>query len=247
MHCTSISIVAPLLYVEVFGLFMKVTVFSNDRLMKCCFSANQPSAEVHLQCGSKEKLGIPPFATSNLSPTISTSHNHGWSRLAYNNPPNPVTTRIDYNRFWLTTSRSLFDHQNSSKYSKERFLSKVQIFFFLEDVDRITTPASAFTYPYGRLTTFELDFGPRGWFVKYLYGLSDRTATRYLQTSTTQAPVVKWNSTWRYFRRPRPRLFSTRRRTLSTTTLTTKTIPTTASTMTSGTYCLYKLQKTIYF
>ena len=44
------------------------------------------------------------------------------------------------------------------------------------------------------------------------------TATRFIQTTTTQWPVVKWNSTWRYFRRPRPRIFTTRT-TVSTTTL----------------------------
>ena len=84
------------------------------------------------------------------------------------------------------------------------------------------------------MTTFELDYGPKGWFLKYLYGSSNMTATRFLQITTTRSPVVKWNSTWRYFRRLRPRIFTTTT-TLSTKTTTT-TIPTTTSTTTLGIY-----------
>jgi len=85
------------------------------------------------------------------------------------------------------------------------------LLFFLE-ISSSTTAAAAFTYPYGRLTTFELDYGPRGWFLKYLYGTSNMTATKFLQT-TTQVPVVKWNSTWRYILRLRPRIFTPKIRT----------------------------------
>ena len=82
------------------------------------FLADHPNAEVHLQCGSKEKIGVPASAISNLSPTVSTSSNHGWSRLAYNNPRNPTTTINDHimrMRLQFTTPRSYFDQRNSSK------------------------------------------------------------------------------------------------------------------------------------
>ena len=68
------------------------------------------------------------------------------------------------------------------------------------------------------------------------------TATRFLQTTSTPWPVVKWNSTWRYLRRPRPRIFPTRT-TASTTTYsiqttekqTTSTSSTTVTTPTTST------------
>ncbi len=114
-------------------------------------------------------------------------------------------------------------------FSIEILVNRIKFFwndwlFFIEIVNP-TPPASAFTYPYGRLTTFELDYGPKGWFLKYLFGSSNMTATRFLQTTTSQYPVVKWNSTWRYFRRPRPRIFTTK--------TTTTTISTTVSTTTT--------------
>lgn len=93
---------------------------------------------------------------------------------------------------------------------------------------RPTTAAAAFTYPYGRLTTFELAYGPRGWFLKFPFGSPHVTVTRFLQTTTTQYPVVKWNSTWRYIRRSRTRFFTTRW-TTTTTTTTTTTVSTTTT------------------
>jgi hypothetical protein len=51
------------------------------------------------------------------------------------------------------------------------------------------------------------------------------TATKFLQTTTSQLPVVKWNSTWRYIRRLRPKIF---------TKITTKTISTTTPTTTTS-------------
>lgn len=82
----------------------------------------------------------------------------------------------------------------------------------------------AFTYPYGHLNTFELAYGPRGWFVKFPFGTSNTTAWKLLQTTTTALPVVKWNSTWRYTQRVRTRIFPsffTTRKTIMTTMTTT--------------------------
>ena len=98
----------------------------------------------------------------------------------------------------------------------------------------------AFTYPYGHLNTFELAYGPRGWFVKFPFGTSNTTAWTFLQTTTTALPVVKWNSTWRYTRRFRTRIFPsffTTRKTIMTTMTTTirtttTTIPSTTATST---------------
>ena len=171
---------------------------------------------------------MPLSEISNRSPTISTSYNHGWSRLAYNNPPNPATVKTDYQRLWMTTPQSIFASRASSKYFCYlliNFLCHIFLFSFVEEMNRLTTVAGAFTYPHGRLTTFELEFGPKGWFVRYLYGSSTVTATRFIQTVTSQAPVVKWNSTWRYFRRPRPRTFLPRMTTITTTTTTNSPIP----------------------
>jgi hypothetical protein len=82
-------------------------------------------------------------------------------------------------------------------------------------------PDGAFTYPHGRLSTFELAYGPRGWFVNYPFSSSNVTAIKFLQTTTSQVPAVKWNSTWLYTRRSRTRMF---------TTTTTTTIPITTTT-----------------
>lgn len=159
--------------------------------------ANHPYAEVHLHCGTRERIGAP------LSTPSSSLYNHGWSRLVSPQSDDSVTIR-----------HPLFD-RDFRKWSSI-FLQN----FILVPIG-ITTPstmAAAFTYPHGRLTTFELDYGPKGWFLKYLFGSSNMTATRFIQTTTTQWPIVKWNSTWRYFRRTRPRTFTTRT-TISTTTL----------------------------
>lgn len=117
------------------------------------------------------------------------------------------------------------------------------LFIFFLEISTSTIAAGAFTYPYGRLTTFELDYGPRGWFLKYLFGSSNMTATRFLQTTTSQSPVVKWNSTWRYIRRLRPRIFTTTTTTIKTTTktTTTTTIKTTTTSTTVSTTTLSKL------
>jgi hypothetical protein len=78
--------------------------------------ASHPNAEVHLHCGPREKLGVPLKTT--LSPPISSSYNHGWSRLAFNNPPNPtisIDDQLMYRRLSVTTPR-LSLAKNYSKY-----------------------------------------------------------------------------------------------------------------------------------
>ncbi|CAF4433336.1 unnamed protein product, partial [Adineta steineri] len=56
------------------------------------YEASHPNAEVHLHCGARDKIGIPLSSNSVSPPSVSTSFDHGWSRLAFNNPPNPPTT-----------------------------------------------------------------------------------------------------------------------------------------------------------
>ena len=107
------------------------------------------------------------------------------------------------------------------------------LLFYLE-INPSTTSAGAFTYPYGRLTTFELAYGPRGWFLQYPFASPHTRVTKFLQTTTTPLPVVKWNSTWRYIRRPRPRLFTTTRTTTKTTTTKVSTITISTQTTTLG-------------
>jgi len=73
-----------------------------------------------------------------------------------------------------------------------------------------STPIGAFTYPHGALTTFELAYGPRGWYLKHPFDSSDKALTNFLRTTTTSSlPVVKWNFTWRYTRPQRTKLFTT--------------------------------------
>jgi len=98
------------------------------------------------------------------------------------------------------------------------------------EINPLTTAAGAFTYPYGHLTTFELAYGPRGWFLQFPFASPRITSSKFLQT-TTQLPVVKWNSTWRYIRRPWARIFTTTRTATKTTTTTVST--TTISTQTT--------------
>ncbi len=108
------------------------------------------------------------------------------------------------------------------------------IFLCYLEINPLTTAAGAFTYPYGHLTTFELAYGPRGWFLKFPFVSPRITASKFLQTTTatTQLPVVKWNSTWRYIRGPWARIFTTTRTATKTTTTTVSTT-TTISTQTT--------------
>ena len=82
------------------------------------FLASHPAAEVHLQCGSKEQLGVPSFS---IIPTpVSTPYDYGWSRLVFNNPPNP-TAAFENNRIFtstatITTTPQPVTHSNSSKH-----------------------------------------------------------------------------------------------------------------------------------
>jgi hypothetical protein len=79
--------------------------------------ASHFNAEVHLHCGSREKIGVPSEAMSTSPPPISSSYNHGWSRLAYNDPPNPTTLINDHmtrTRLIVTTPRPFLD-KNFSK------------------------------------------------------------------------------------------------------------------------------------
>ncbi|CAF3795119.1 unnamed protein product, partial [Adineta steineri] len=177
--------------------------------------ASQPNAEVHLQCGPRKTLGIPSEELFTSPPPVSSSYTHGWNRLVYNDPPNPkglINDHIMHIQSVAATSRSFLDRNFKNNSS--------------------TTLASAFTYPYGNLTTFELAYGPRGWFLKYPLNSSNMTATKVLQSTTTELPVFKWNSTWRYIRRLRTRVFvtTTTTSTSTTTTITTTTLSTTTIT-----------------
>jgi len=92
--------------------------------------ASHPNAEVHLHCGPREKIGIPSTIISVPSPQISASYNHGWSRLAYNNPPNPtslVNDRMMGMRLFVTTSSHSFLDANYSKY-RENLLKMIFLF-----------------------------------------------------------------------------------------------------------------------
>jgi hypothetical protein len=84
-----------------------------------------------------------------------------------------------------------------------------------------STAIGAFTYPHGALTTFELAYGPRGWYLKHPYEPSNKTLINFLRTTTSQSPIVKWNLTWRYTRPLRTKLFTTTIITTTTTTTTT--------------------------
>jgi hypothetical protein len=91
-------------------------------------------------------------------------------------------------------------------------------FFFVLGINT-STAIGAFTYPHGALTTFELAYGPRGWYLKHPFDSSSKTLINFLRTTTTaQPPIVKWNYTWRYTRPPRTHLFMT-----TNTSTTTKT------------------------
>ena len=93
------------------------------------------------------------------------------------------------------------------------------------------------------MTTFEVAYGPRGWYLKHRFSSSSRTWSEPVRTRTTtttttsQLPFIKWDYTW-YFSRPsRTRVLTTRRRsttivtpTTTTTTTTTTTVITTSTT-----------------
>jgi len=80
--------------------------------------ASDPKAEVHLHCGPRDKIGIPTSLNSISPSSISTPYDHGWSRLAFNDPSNP-TTAINNNmmrsHLSVTTPYSSIN-MNSSKY-----------------------------------------------------------------------------------------------------------------------------------
>ena len=95
-----------------------------DNRMNCSvffLQASHPTAEVHLHCGSREKIGVPSLASSRPTApsSVSTPFDHGWSRLAFNNPPNPTTANHDHmmrlHMSVTTPSSSSFLQSNSSK------------------------------------------------------------------------------------------------------------------------------------
>ena len=88
-------------------------VATMDPLTSLSFSASHPNAEIHLQCGPREKLGVPSLST--LSPPVSTPFDHGWSRLAFNNPTTASIRRRMHLHSTVTTPHSS-THTNSSKY-----------------------------------------------------------------------------------------------------------------------------------
>jgi len=80
---------------------------------------------VHLNCGPREKIGIPSTSNSVSPPSVSTSFDHGWSRLAFNNPPNPTTLINDHMMrmsLTVTTPRSSIN----TNYSKSIIHSNLQ-------------------------------------------------------------------------------------------------------------------------
>jgi len=89
------------------------------------------------------------------------------------------------------------------------------VFFFFLEINT-STAVGAFTYPHGALTTFELAYGPRGWYLKQPSESSNKTVRT---TTTVQLPVVKWNFTWPYTRS----LETTLSTTINTSTTTTGT------------------------
>lgn len=85
------------------------------------FEATHPKGEVHLHCGSRQKIGVPSSTSSHsISPSsISTPFDHGWSRLAFNNPPNPTTTTTKHDhmmRLHMSMTTPSSHRSNSSKY-----------------------------------------------------------------------------------------------------------------------------------
>ncbi|CAF1272754.1 unnamed protein product [Rotaria sordida] len=187
------------------------------------YEASHPNAEVHLHCGPREKIGVPSgtplLPTSIEPPPISSSYDYGWSRLAFNNPPNPTTPITDPMMYMHLLFTTPLPYRNTN--------SKVNPIL-------TTTPVGAFTYPYGHLTTFELAYGPQGWFLRSPFISSNKTtATKFLPTTTSQLPIVKWNSTWRYIRRSWTRIsttMTTRSPTIKTITATTSQTTTSKST-----------------
>jgi hypothetical protein len=98
----------------------------------------------------------------------------------------------------------------------------VKNFFFLEI--QTSTQVGAFIYPHGALSTFELAYGPKGWYLKHPFRLLNKTITNFIRTTTTRPPLsdVKWNFTWRYNRPQRTKLFTTTSTISSTKTTTGK-------------------------
>jgi hypothetical protein len=93
--------------------------------------ANHPNAEVHLQCGDREKIGVPLSTLSASLPSISSIYNDGWTRLDYRDSFNPTTTTNDqmmHMRLFPMTYRS-FSNRDFSKYNKI-LLENVRFIFF---------------------------------------------------------------------------------------------------------------------
>ena len=72
-----------------------------------------------------------------------------------------------------------------------------------------STAIGAFTYQHGALTTFQVAYGPRGWYLRYPFESSNKIFGPFFHPTTAQLPVVKWNFTWRYTRPQRTRVFRT--------------------------------------
>ncbi|CAM2697728.1 unnamed protein product [Rotaria socialis] len=176
------------------------------------YEASHPNAEVHLHCGPREKVGAPLLSNSFLSPSISTPFDHGWSRLAFNNPPNP-TTPINSNSHMMGMRLTTTTTTNITPQSNINANYKINT----------STAVGAFTYPHGALTTFELAYGPNGWYLKHPVNALNKTLLNFLLTKTPTAPQVsvsKWNFTWFYTRPRRTKLFTTTASSSRTTNIT---------------------------
>lgn len=79
-----------------------------------------------------------------------------------------------------------------------------------------STSVGAFTYPHGALTTFELAYGPNGWYLKHPTNVKNKTVIQLLSTkapATYRGSTPTWNFTW--FNTPPRRIksFSSTKRT----------------------------------
>jgi len=83
--------------------------------------ASHPKAEVHLHCGLRDKIGIPSSLNSISPSSISTPFDHGWSRLAFNNPPNP-TTPININNHMMRSHLSITTPSSSININSSKFI-----------------------------------------------------------------------------------------------------------------------------
>lgn len=73
------------------------------------YEANHANAEIHLHCGSKEKIGVPSSSTLFVSsPSLLPSFNKGWNRQGFITPTRKMISST-------SPSSRLLSHSNASK------------------------------------------------------------------------------------------------------------------------------------